>query len=218
MRALDSRFVVPVASFLAAVALSWLGAGPVGLVLARQAGGSTPCTGSATGVSITVAAGSGIKKGTPGWTFSITDQPINVVNSKTAGLTVSDLLTIDMEDVVGIDTDHKKHPFGKQTLVVAYQPVPVYDNNNLPPPGSAVNAIPATITIATILQRLEHQVAGLLPGVTFTKVTGTLKAQTTLTDQLITIICSDGTELTANPRPQTKLPVDNKGDGKAVKN
>jgi hypothetical protein len=218
MRLLNFRFAVPAGSFLVAVGLSWLGGGPVRPVLARQAAGTTSCTGSATAVSITVAAGSGIMKGTEGWTFSITDQPINVVNSKQAGMTVSDILIIDVDDVVGIDTNHKKHPIGTQTLQVVYSPVPVYNNNNLPPPGSAVNAIPATVTLAAIQANLKNAVANLVPGVTLDKVKGTLNAQTTLTRQLITLVCQDGTELPNNPRTDTKLPVDGKGNGKAVKN
>ena len=133
MRLLNLRFAIPVGSFLLAVGLSWLG-GPVTPLIARQAGGATTCTGSAKAISITVAAA--------GWTFSITDQPINLVNSKTAGIGVSDILTIDVEDVSGTDTNHKKHPFGTITLKVPYNPLPVYVNESIPPPGLTPNAIP----------------------------------------------------------------------------
>lgn len=218
MRHLNVRFAVPVCSFLLAVGLSWLAGGAVRPVLARQSTGTTTCTGSATAVSVTVAAGSGINKGTAGWTFSITDQPITLVNSKTAAMIVTDTLSIDVSDVVGIDSNHKKHPFGTQTLTVDYMPVLVLDKNNLQPPGSNQNAIPATITLAGINANLFKTVSKLLPTVTIVKVTGNLNAQTTFTHQFISAVCGDGTDLPALPRPDTQLPVDGKGNGKAVKN
>jgi hypothetical protein len=217
MRLLNSSTVVPIASFLAALGLSLLGGGPVRNVLARQAGQVTGCTGSATATSITVAAGSGIKKGTAGWTFAILDQPITVVNSKTAGMMVGDFLDIEVDDVFGID-GNKKHPFGTVYLRVPYTPFPTYDNQNLPPPGSNINALPATVTLAQIQANLKATVAKLLPGTTFKRITGTLNAQRTSTHQVISIICSDGTELPATPRPDTVVPVDNKGNGGPVKN
>jgi hypothetical protein len=218
MRLLKFRFAIPAGSFLLAVGLSWLCGGAVRPVLARQSTGTTTCTGSATAVSVTVAAGSGIKKGTPGWTFSITDQPVNLVNSKTASLIVTDTLSIDVDDVVATDSDHKRHPFGTQTLTVDYLPVLVLEKNNLQPEGSSHNAIPATITLAGIDDKLFKSVANLLPGVKITKVTGNLNAQATFTHQFISAVCGDGTDLPTFPRPDTKLSVDGKGNAKPVKN
>jgi hypothetical protein len=123
-----------------------------------------------------------------------------------------------VDDVVGIDSNHKKHPFGTQTLMVDYMPVLVFDKQNLQPPGSNQNAIPATITLAGINANLFKTVTKLLPGVTFVKVTGNLNGQTTLTHQFIAAVCSDGTDLPDFPRPDTKLPVDGQGNGKPVKN
>jgi hypothetical protein len=218
MRHLNRSSLVPVASFVLAVGLSMLGGGPIRTVLARQVAGVTGCTGSATATSITVAAGSGIKKGVAGWTFAILDQPVTVVNSKTAGMMVGDFLDIDVDDVVATDTKNVRRPLGTLYLRVPYTPFPTYDNQNLPPPGSNVNAIPASVTLAAIQANLKSTVVKLLPTVTVKKITMTLNAQTTSTHQVITIICSDGTELPATPRPDTALPVDNKGNGNAVKN
>jgi len=220
MRRLNFKLAVPVASFTVAVALSWLGGGPIGSVLARQAGDATACKGKATAQSITVAAGSGIKKGTAGWSFSILDQPIDLQHTKTAGLNVIDDLTLDFENVIGIDTNNKKHPYGKVSVTVFYQPFPVYNNESLPPPGQIINAIPATISYQGILGDLKNIVTKKLndQGFQYKNMQWDLKAQTTYTHQYLTSVCSDGTDLPTFPRPDTLVPVDAKGNGNPVKN
>jgi hypothetical protein len=216
MRLLNSEFIVPAGSFLIAVGLS-LGIGYVKPVLARQAAEVTACIGSATATSITVAAGSGIKKGIQGFNFAITDQPITVENSKKADLMVNDMLEVTVFDVVVTDTKNVKHPLGDQTLQVSYAPFPVYENTFAPGKWN-INAIPAQVTPDRILARLKVVVAQLLPTVTVKRVTGTFKGQDTFTRQIITLFCEDGTELPVTKRPETKLTVDGKGNGGPVKN
>src|SRR5436190_11568277 len=154
MRELKYGSIVPVVSFLVAAALSGLLGGTGRLLLARQAGGTTPCTGSATAQSITVAAGSGVKKGVGGWNIVITEQTINVQNSKTASMSVGDMLQIDADDVVGIDDKHKRHPVGQLTLKIPYDPLS-HDYARLPQPGSTVNASPSQVTKDRIVAAIK---------------------------------------------------------------
>jgi len=217
MRPLNSSVVVPVGSFLISIGLSLMFSGQIRPVLARQAGEATACIGSATAVSITVAAGSGIKKGVQGFNFAITEQTITVENSKKADFMVNDMLEVTVFDVVVTDTKNVKRPFGDMTLQVGYHPFPVYEAT-FPPGKRNINAIPAQVTPDMILARLKIVVAQLLPTVTVKRVTGAFKAQDTFTRQIITLFCEDGTELPVTKRPETKVTVDNKGNGGPVKN
>jgi hypothetical protein len=221
MRHLNSRFLVPACSFLVAVALSLLGGGPIGRVLARQAGGATNCTGSAVANSITTAAGSGIKKGTQGWTFAILDQTVTLTNSKTADLSVSDQLNITASNVIGIDTKNAKHPYGDMDLSVIYNPFPVKEYPNVAPPGPAqFQFSPAQVTLSMITTNLKSAVTKELDlsGLDFKNMKFNLAAQTVSTHQIIVAFCKDdGTDLSDTPLADATLQVDANGDGKATK-
>jgi hypothetical protein len=206
---------VPAGSFVLAVGLSMLSGGSMHPAIARQAGGGTAtCTGSAKATLITIAAGTGVTKQTPGFTFAITTQTVDTVNSQPAELIVIDTLTMTATGVVAIDTNGKKHVLGDVKFATIY--APAYDKV-LPAGAQTINAAPMSITKADLLASLNDDVKLTLKNVKVRSVDGKLGLKTT-THQIVGFTCKDGTVLPSTARTDTNLNVNGAGNGAPVNN
>jgi hypothetical protein len=212
--------LIPVGSFVVAVVLSLLiNGGMIRQVIARQAGGGTPCTGNATGTAITVAVGNAVKRGIP-WEFQVTNQPVTTTNSLAATLTVLDEVALNATNVTAIDNKGGKHTWPNYPLVAFYTPTMKF---NMAAGGGTVNAVITKVNgIAALTSNLEDDIntawAQAKLGITVKKITATFNAQVTNTSQNLRLVCTDGTLLGSNPRPVTPVNVNQQGNGGPVNN
>lgn len=212
MKKMNASLLIPMGSFVVALGLSLLfNGGMFKQVMARQAGGGTPCTGTLTANAITVAAVT--------WEHTISKQTVTATNNQKAYVDLVDVLRVSATNVTVTDTAGKKHTWATYPFNTNYAPI---WTPSFPAPGGNKDLSPGTATLNAIQNSLKADInaelAKLVPPTAIKRLAYTLGAQGTITTQVGTFTCEDGTKLTFTPRPPTTVNVNAKGTGGPVVN